>query len=313
MKKLFYFFFVILLTSCDSHLNQSIFTPLSIEDLSKSIKKDSLFESKYKEIRAMCDSESVGDIEKAKFGDITYKDVLNYIKFMQDTSYFKPLIEEWTLEWKGKYGQYYSKVDSIIEYWEIYEKENSLENYVKLELVEIHKEYYSYSGGVRKVNLGFRLTPLKGEINQLIFTYYIKAKINDNEETSYMSVLDKSRCLMSQPFANPVTKYWEADYSNEKILKGQNIDSFNRDYNIHIEVQEIRVDGQNKSKDDLGIPKSVQIYMHDKFDLFKDDIVKELINKDYIDKYDYIDQKQNEIINKKYPLIKELINTRYKR
>ncbi len=309
MKKLLPFAIIlIILVSCDSHLNQSIFTPLSIDDLSKSIKKDTAFADLYKGIREMCDSKEFGDIEKAKFNDITYKDMFDFYEYVQDTTRFKSIDEKAIAEWKDKYSIYDSKIDSVINYWENYKKSNSLENFVDIELAEIKKEYYSYSGSVRRVNLGFRLTPLKGEIDQLIFSYYIKPKINDNDDyDTYISTLDKTRCLLSKPFKDTVTQYWEANFSNERILKDQTLDSFNRDYNIHIKIEEVRMDGQNKG--DMAIPESVNDYIKSESESYKTDIAKELLGKDYLPQYSYLNEKRLEAIKSKFPQVYDFLET----
>ena len=239
------------LFSCNSQLNKSIFEPLSIEELKKSIDRDTLFEETYKSIQYIKDSVLATDIEKAKFSDLTYKRIHRLIKFSLDTSYFKPIEERIKKEWKEKYGKFDTKVDSISTYWKKFKNENSLEQYVKVELVQIDKEYYSYSLGIKNVNLGFRLTPLKGKIDQLRFGYKIEAKINEKEKgnlyESIYSSLDKSWCLTTTPFSKPIVRYWEASYSNEKIFESKTIESFLRDYNIYTEIDQIRKDGINKS------------------------------------------------------------------
>ena len=163
----------------------------------------------------------------------------------------------------------------------------------------IDKDYYTYSREIRNVNLGFRLTPLKGTIEQLRFGYRIVAKIDEKEENIdddylyYSSVLDNSWCMTTTPFSVPVVRYWETNLTNERLLKTLNRQEFQRDYNIHIEVDMIRKDGNNMSMDDLNIPESVQNhwkYENKEYleDLYIDEIVEEILGEEYIPEYQYI-------------------------
>ncbi|QLE01307.1 hypothetical protein HX109_06900 [Galbibacter sp. BG1] len=229
MKKILLLFTAIGLFSCNSHLDKPIFEPLTVNELKESIDNDSLFQKTYEYIVYVRDTVLKTDMEKIKFADLTYEQVYDFAKFSSDTVYFKPINQRIEKEWNEKYGIYVQKVDSISNYWKNYKEENSLEQYVKVELAIIEKEYYSYSSGIRNINLGFRLTPLKGKIDQVRFGYKIEAKINekDNEDSysSIYSALDKSWCLTTNPFSKPVVRYWEASYTNEKILKSKTLET----------------------------------------------------------------------------------------
>lgn len=256
-------------------------------------------------IQQIKDSALKTDIEKAKFADLTYNRVYKLIRFEKDTTFLKPIREQLEKEWQEKYGIQHQKVDSISNYWKKYRDENSLEQYVKIELVQLNKEYYSYSYGIRNVNLAFRLTPLKGQVDQLRFGYKLEAKINEKKEESlYESIyssLDKSWCLTTTPFSKPIVRYWEANYTNEKILESKTIETLFRDYNVYIEVDQIRKDGKNMSNDDLKIPKSVKNhwkYENKEYlnDLCVKDVLRELLNIEYIPDYEYI----SDGVDKKY-------------
>lgn len=322
MKKILPLFTAIGLFSCNSHLDKPIFEPLTVTELKESIDNDSLFKNTYEYIVYVRDTILKTDMEKVKFADLTYEQVFDFAKFSSDTVYFKPINERIKKEWNEKYGIYEQKVDSISDYWKKYKEENSLEQYAKVELATIDKEYYSYSGGIRNVNLGFRLTPLKGKIDQIRFGYRIEAKINEKDkEDTYSSIyssLDKSWCLTTSPFSKPVVRYWEASYSNEKILKSKTLETFNRDYNIYIEVDEIRKDGVNMSNDDLNIPKSVTNhweYENKEYleDLYVDNIIEEVLGKEYMSEYDYRNQEIDKILKERYPLVYEFIKAPMKK
>ena len=314
MKKILILLFAIGLFSCNSQLDKPIFEPLTVNELKESIENDSLFKGTYKYIVFVRDTVLKSDMEKVKYADLTYDRIFDYVKFSADTVYFKPINERTEKEWNEKYGFYSEKVDSISNYWKKYKEENSLEQYAKVELAKIDKEYYSYSSGIRNVNLGFRLTPLNGKIEQIRFGFRIEAKINEKENEDIYSALDKSWCLTTSPFSKPVVRYWEANYTNEKILKSKTLETFNRDYNIYIEVDEIRKDGVNMSNDDLNIPKSVinhWEYENKEYlqDLYVDNIIKEVLGKEYLDKYEYRYQEIDKILKEKDPLVFDFLNS----
>jgi hypothetical protein len=313
MNKIIYLLFAVGLISCNSPLDKSVFKPLTVEDLKQSIDKDSLFKNTYEYIVYVRDTVMKSDLEKVKFADLTYEQIHEFALFSADTTYFKPINERIEKEWTEKYGIYREQVDSVSNYWKKFKKENSIEQYVKIELVEIDKEYYSYNNGVRNVNLGFRLTPLKGKIEQVRFGYSIEAKINEKENGDIYSSLDKNWCRSTSPFSRPIVRYWEADYTNEKILKNKTIKTFLRDYNIHIEVDKMRKDGKNMSNDDLNIPKALE--NHWKYenkerylkDIYFDDVVKDVLNKEYMPNYEYRSQEIDKILKENYPLTFEFV------
>jgi hypothetical protein len=296
-------------------MNKSIFEPLTVEELKKSIENDSLFEDTYKSILFIKDSILKSDVEKVKYASLTYKQVHKLATFSRDTNYFNPIRTQLKEEWKNKYGILHEKVDSISNYWKKYRDENSLEQYVKVELMKIDKEYYSYSYGLRNVNLGFRLTPLKGQIDQLRFGYEIEAKINEKEKGAYESIyssITKSWCLSTTPFANSTIRYWQANYTNEKVLESKTMETLLRDYNIYIEIDEIRKDGKNMTIDDLQIPASVKShwrYEKDEYlkDLYVDDVIKDVLNAEYVPEYKYVYEGINKILKLKDALAFDLL------
>ena len=178
--------------------------------------------------------------------------------------------------------------------------DNSLNKYVKVELASIDKEYYDYVGGIKEVNLGFRLTPLQGAIEQIRFNYGYKAKINGDNK-----YYEKHNCISTAPFSIPIVRYWEVSYSDRDDFAGKIVETFLRDYNLYIEVTDVRKNGVNISADDFYVPKAVLECIENEKDypslltLSKDDLIKELINKKYLGKWTIERRKQ-----KKYKKIR---------
>ena len=78
-----------------------------------------------------------------------------------------------------------------------------------------------------------------------------------------------------------------------------------RDYNLYFEVTDIRKDGENISISDFEVPDIISKCLEYEnkypalFELEKNNLIKELIYKDYKDSFDYIFQKRNEIAEHK--------------
>ena len=291
MKDLLYFAIITLLfASCNRPLDKPIVEPLTVEELRTVSKKDTSFIEFYKEVQNIRKSFFVEDINQVKFGDISYKQLQKYIAYRSDSTFTKPIIEKSRVVWNEKYGSYEHKLDSLKKYWRKYIDENSLISYVNIEFDHINKEYYSYSGGVKDVNLALKLTPLKGTIQQMSFIYKIKSKLrSDESESIFSSTFNDNRgsCILTSPFSSPTVRYWGVNYTLEKKLKHITTADFKRDYDITFEVSKIRVNNKNISEDDLLVPKVMKDYLKYPI-LYEDDAIKYFLNPDYVSYQDYI-------------------------
>lgn len=301
MKKLLFLFFALafVTSSCSKIPDKSIFTELTTEELADAIKSDTSFGSFYELTESYANTMS--DVNKAKFNDVTYRRLFKYVTFINDSTYWKPLREEWEKDWNAKYGIYEQKFDSTMSYWEKYKEDNSLSKYVKIELDKINTVYYTYLNEVSDVQLGFKLTPINDTIDQIVFAYGYHSKI-EGESAKY----DKKNCRLTTPFSTPVVKYWDVSYSERKIFAGyKDAASFLRDYNLHIEITDIRKNGVNISVNDLAIPEIVKTCMDYKieygyiFESTREDLIKELINKNYISKWDFYSKEADAILKDK--------------
>lgn len=247
------------------------------------------------------------DVRQAKYGEITYKRIKKFDEKINDTTFVNKLYKAQHESYDVLFPDYSVEVDSIMQYWKQYESQYSLDSLVTVEYSKLWKEYYSYSGEVKNVNIGFLVTPLKGTIQQLIFRYCIKSKISNDGS---MSVWDSHRCLASSPISHAQTLYWEADYSDEKYLKNMSSESVERDYDFNIRIVEVRIDGENMSEKLDIIPKYVKYALDNKDmdgGIWKDEIITENINKDYISFWTYAMPKINEEIRKVDPLVYDLL------
>lgn len=297
-KYIIVLFLGIFIYSCSDIPNKSIFEPLTSEELSKIIKKDTLFIEFYKGQQKR--NEVLNEIDKARFNYLTYRDLYKMFKYMVDTAIMNPLGKEWETEWKKEFGVYRIKVDSVMAYWNKYKSDNSPDRFVTVEFFEIDESYYSYSYDVKNVNLSFKFFPLQGEVEQIKFNYSYSANIDNFYG-------EKHNCILTAPFSSPIVRYWEVDYSDEKRLKNLSTFEFKRDYNIKIEITDVRKNGINYSIYDLNIPKAVIEVMETDsmrypylYEFYKENIVKEIVCPSYKTKEEYIQEKFKQLIKSKF-------------
>lgn len=300
MKILIFFVFAVVLATtiaCSSIPNESVFEALDSKKLAAAFKADSIFEKVYTYYQGA--DTLFNEIDKAKFNDITWRGLYKAVAYMFDTSLVNSFIREKTNEWFAKYSEYDKQVDSILAYWVQYKKDHSLSRFVSVEFDKLDKEYYSYSYSVKDVNLGFKLTPIECTIEQVKFSYRFSAKKTSNYS-------EKHYCLLTSPFSSPVVKYWKASYSDVlRVFENLTTNEFKRDYDIDIEITDVRKEGVNYSINDLNVPETIIKCLDNTYD-FMDDYYREILYKDQIDpsyksKDEYVLDKWNDLISLKFP------------
>lgn len=311
MKKIMFFFAASLfIVSCSSGLNKSILEPLSVDELKTNMKKDTSFTEFYSDIQKVREYVMGSDVRQAKYADVTYKRVYKYAKKAYDTTFTNQIREKQKELYDIKHPSYTNEVDSILTYWKNYKNRYSLDSLVTVEYKELWKEHYSYSNDIKAVNIGFKITPLKGTIQQLIFRYCIKSKISNDGS---MSTWDSHRCLASSPIYSEKTLYWEADYSDEKYLKNMTSAQVARDYDFNIEIVEVRINGENMSEKLDLIPSSVSsalrwgddTYMSD---YYRSEMIKELIDPNHVPFYEFCGNAIEDERKKIDPDVYEMVN-----
>ena len=277
------------LTSCSDHgMSKSIAEPLTVDELRANM-EDSTFNDFYEYVQKLRGWIIETDVRQAKYGEITYKRLKKYFTHGQDTVYFNKKEKEWLRAYDSMFPDYDKQVDSIMTYWRKYKEQYNMDSLVDIEFDGLQKEYY-YSGGVRNVYLGFKITPLNGTVDQLIFRYRMKLKVNSDRSTGLYDLYDSHRCAATSPITTSKTLYWEADYSDENALKGKSSSDVKRDYDFKIELVNIRVNGENYEDKLKLIPRPVSnalSYDTSDYNYYKEDIIKLLINPEYRSYYDY--------------------------
>lgn len=288
MKRLTYLLFatVIILSSCSHGMNKSIIEPMTVDELRANM-KDTTFTNFYDQTQQFSKWILSSDVRQAKYGDITYKRLKKYDTHARDTSFFGKKERVWKEEYAKLYPDYSQQVDSIMNYWRAYKDSYNMDSLVTIEFSDLWKEYYSYSNDVKNVNIGFRITPLKGKIDQLIFRYQMKTKVSNDGK---IDLFEGHRCIATSPISTSKILYWEADYSDEKILENRSSSEVKRDYDFNIELVNVRINGENYEDKLKAIPEPVHMslkYCTEGRNWYEDDIIRMFLNPDYKDFAEY--------------------------
>lgn len=297
MRKFLILIVAAVVCSCSNNgLEKPITEMLTVDELKANIKEHSEFADFYEGVKEIRDWVLMDELNQAKYGDITYERLWKYGLRLRDTTFTASIWANIRTEYDAIYPDHTSKVDSIMNHWINYLEENKLEKYVRIEFDELDKEYYSYSGEVRDVNIGFKITPLKGTIQQLVFFYNMKPKIKNDGE---FDIISSHSCLASSPINSTTTLYWQADYSDEKRLKYMTTAEVKRDYDFIFKIIKVRVGGVNIDEKADAVPHSVHMaleYGAEYNNFYSDDIIKEFIDKDYISFREYASPKYEKVI-----------------
>ena len=226
------------------------------------------------------------DIQKAEYKDVTYRRLYKYYHRNNfEPGYWQPLTEQWSNEWDDTMAKDLLKVDSVSAYWADYKKQHSLSRFAKVELADFRITYF-YSM-IDDAYICFDITPLQGTIEQIKFTCTYGFKIDG----------DDGKKTYGYRYASPITKtkrgYWDIDYFERDKFKNMTVKKFLQEYDMEIEVTDVRIEGKNYSLNDLNIPEEVlNLWKEDTSE--NRDAVASLVNPTYVNKEQYISHKKTE-------------------
>ena len=242
------------LASCNSIPDKSIWVDLNADEIAKATTENPNFKEFYTNFNlalALCSS----NVDKKQYKNVTWRKLFNYIEYRdkmeKDTTIYKKLYNEWT----EKYSTNMSKVDSIVDYWLKYKEKKSIDRYLKIEFDGIEKTYYQWDNSVKDVYFRFKLTPKVKGIEQVRFKYSYCYKIEQNIDD-----LEEHPCIYSRPIPTATSGLFKLDYDEQLKLEDETTASFNRAYNIYVEIYDMLINGKNYSMSDLKIPEAVSAF-----------------------------------------------------
>lgn len=295
------------LVSCNKVLNRSITEPLTSEELKKAVEIDSDFIFTYefikKEERYLQTTQ-----QKAMWQDLSYNRLHKFIKkVMLDADFAKSQRAELEKEWELKYGPYTVLVDSVCNIWETYWDDHKTENYVRIELIDIEKEYMTPPWGgdeqvMTAMRFVIRVTPLRGTIDQLRGNYNLFAK---DEDIYFSDLLGHHNWIeINEPFSSPVIVRNEPTLGFKKsdVVKESSLKKVLGMYKFASAIRYIIKDGKKISAENTfsAIPTFVHEYMVAKknnkpTDTSMAHIVENILKKEYESQASYTNRRKLEL------------------
>lgn len=294
---------VVIFSSCSSPLKKSVIEPIEINDLKDIIEKDTLFEYTYKAIQKIRDAKLTNDdVEKAKWSDMSYNRIHKIVQLYSDTLAQSKYTDKIKSDWNSKYGELDTKFDSVINYWKKYKIDNSLEPYVKVELFDVKTDERGYA------SMGFKITPLKGELDRLKFKYEFNKK-SDEKKSSYND--DYWIVAINDRISKSII-FWEFDPRNDDKIKNKLLDEVLDEYEIDIEISEIKKNGVKLSIYDFEVPVTIRIYLDKEEDglmleYWKENIIKEYLTDNYVRYSSFKSSKMDSIVKTIDPKVIEFL------
>lgn len=115
MKKIFIFAFaVVIFAACNPIPNKSITQKLETKELAKAIEKEPMFESCYGTVQNEFIPKINSEIELAKYVDVTYRRLYDYMKYVNDAKNIEPITKKAIKEWEDNYGSKKYDLETII-------------------------------------------------------------------------------------------------------------------------------------------------------------------------------------------------------
>lgn len=287
-----------IMVGCNNPLNKSIAEELSMEEIKTISKKDNGFISFYdKYFENKCYEYFLKDKTMCVlYSDITYNKFYNYVTQINDESFVNSVYNEAEQEWNTRFSDSESVFDSIIAYWRNHITENSLETYVDIEFdhATTYKEYDLFKG----IRSYFKIYPPKGELLSVSFHYTIEhdsevvfsAYTNYNHEISKPIVISHNERIFSD-------NMFYDDLAKNKLSNNEIKKKYQFNYNIEsIETQEGgRMSSFSNYKD---VPFIIKEYIHNPSLSYKESILKEYYNNNYVSllayQIIYLNQKMEE-------------------
>lgn len=223
---------------CNNPLKNSIFDELEITEIKKIVDKDSLFYQTYKLITHINDYVLVSDVEKAKYNDLTYERVHEFVKYTNSMD-FALIVNEFDVDWKNKYGVLHTKVDSISDYHKKLVNYDSIIQYLTSNKNSSwdSSRYYGYFGYYHLENDIENILYKKDYLNDEISRYekYVKNNYHifnetllrlKNENKYYLNIPD-SLIISMKKYLNTeesLKEYWSVEHENHSFEKNSCIE-----------------------------------------------------------------------------------------
>lgn len=288
--------------SCNNVLDRSIIEPLTPKELNETIKEypDFAFTYKFVEIR---NKYLQTTSQKAMWHDLTYKRLHKFLNKILDEDFHELYTKKFGQKWELQYGHYKASADSVCKIWQNYWDTHKATNYVRVDLIDIEKEYLEPIWGgepiVSSKKFVFKVTPLRGTVDAISFDYDLFEK---DEKPSFSDFLSHYHSVdIDKPFSAPIvvkdtpTVKFEVD----ETIKSSDFKTVLNKYKFAFAINYVIINGKKVSNLELrkATPDAVYEYMVNKDNEKASDfekewpltrIIEDILGKEYESKDDYI-------------------------
>lgn len=295
MKQFFTLICVLLLIGCSSELNKPITEELSVKELRKQIKRDSLFESTYTLFRQVGDWLLTDNFMCAKYGTTSYKQVIAYGDYASE---IKDNLKEEYAQTYPYFNNLLSKADSLISFYRSIQPDSL----VVLSFREKNNEE-TYLGRVPMFHL--TVTPLKEGVEQFKFEYAFVLKMNSSTNIDNIPYSEIRFAYLDVPISDETTFAYSGKKTNDKFVNISSEEML-RDYKFIYKITDVRYQGKNWSDLPYGVRTSIinneQPYEHD-----IEEMIQKEFNPDYISFTTYWADKSSTLLAENYPEIYSML------
>jgi len=299
MKQILYFALSLLVIACGSDVNglkKPITEELSATEIRAILKKYPHFEDTYKLYRGLALWISEDNLRLAKYGTTTYQQLEDY----QNCGYDKNKAEAEYNELFPNKAELYKQADSIINHYRSIQPDS---------LLSLSFKSKGITGGFLSTSVfNITATPKKGEVEQFDFEYYFSPKIDGGK------IEDVPASLLRRGYqTKPITKEttisargaWYGDSFDDKST-----DEIIRDYDFLYRITNVRYKGENW----LDLPYLVRLIILKNEPITETalvDIIKEMIEPDFVEFILFYAQKSSEVSKARYPELAKMFDEFY--
>lgn len=304
--------FLLLAVSCDGALNRTIAEPLTPEEVENAVKKEPGFSFAYKFVELHRNYLQTSS-QKAMWQDLTYKRFYKFVSTISDMEFQESHRKEFAEKWELQYGHYQASADSVCDIWQHYWDTHGATNYVRVDLIDIEKEYMQPPWGgeaiVTSREFVLKVTPLRGTVDGVSFDYDL---LEMDEEPSFSGMFSHYHSAeISSPFSTPVVVRDSptVKFQIDETIKSSDFKTVLSKYKFAFAINYVIVNGERINTLALrqATPDAVYEYMVEKGKETGSDfnkeyalkrLVKDVLKKEYESKEDYIFKQMNDICSK---------------
>jgi hypothetical protein len=302
------FFLFSSIISCDPIPNSSIIEPLSVNELSSIINKDSTFKNTYEFLESTKIFLNT-DVERVDFLNLTYREFHKFFQVANRDGYNK-IDSFYYSEWQRELNSYEKKIDSVSNFWKNKLEAEKITQFLDVEFLGITK--YTKYGLVDSYGLKFKLDP-KTRLDKIRILFrlddlgsdFIHEKFLGVEDVFYdYEVFELKDVDKADVYENRISrnsrKLFSQLYSDDKYLEKELVYS----------IGEIIIDNQRVRNVVKEIPISIRnlwileikgspLYRKE---MIKKMIVEEHFNEDFEDMTEYVYSRVKKDLYKISPL-----------